>query len=119
MRGHEHVEPPLTTVLPSVTSRPVAVSTPMKRHGRGKSACRTISAMVLPATGEAAGSCSSNTTRSPLPTGMRAPISGDSMEVRNEPTRMSASLWILVAPTSRYGTSYCGFSMRASTRGTP
>ena len=93
--------PPCTTVLPSATSRPVAVSTPMKRHGRGKSCWRTISAIVRPETGAAAGSFSSKTTSSAFPTGIRAPISGYSIEVRKEPTRMSASLWILVAPTRR------------------
>jgi hypothetical protein len=59
------------------------------------------SAMVRPTTSASKGTWISHATRSPLPIGISAPTAGKSIEVRNELTRMSASLCTLVAPTSR------------------
>jgi hypothetical protein len=91
----------------------------MNTQRRGKSLLRTIAETFWPSTGDPGGMATSKAAMSPLPTCMIAPISGYSIEVRKELTRISASLWILVAPTRRYGTSYWGFSIRARTRGTP
>ncbi len=94
--------PPRIAVPPSgVSTSPISDSTPMKTQRRGKSSRLTISATVWPVTGEPTGMRTSNTTRSPLPTLMRELISGYSRDMRKEFTRMSASLWTLVAPTSR------------------